>query len=282
MRLELVAAVSAPGGAHRPNDDAYCAGDGFAAVLDGATGLGEPLLDTPSDAAWLAQQGADRLLHHAPFHHGRDLLRTALTEIEARFHAERLRPPQAVYEIPMASMMMVQPVYGPVLEAFWFGDCSALVQRPGEAVEVVGDALGKRTDEVGWAASLAASHGLNPAGNLSRDAFLTPLREHRNRCNGGGGAWVLAPDARCAEHARNFSFTAPARTWLLLATDGFMTLVTDYDRYDGGSLMDAAVTDGLKPLLEELRWVEDADPEGLRYPRFKKSDDATALLLRVS
>jgi len=34
-------------------------------------------------------------------------------------------------------------------------------------------------------------------------------------------------------------------------------------------------------LLEELRAVEREDPEGVRYPRFKTSDDATAVILRV-
>ena len=34
-------------------------------------------------------------------------------------------------------------------------------------------------------------------------------------------------------------------------------------------------------LGEELRAVEASDPEGLRYPRFKRSDDATALLLAL-
>jgi hypothetical protein len=33
--------------------------------------------------------------------------------------------------------------------------------------------------------------------------------------------------------------------------------------------------------MVELRAVEDGDPEGVRFPRFKKSDDATALLVRV-
>jgi hypothetical protein len=30
-----------------------------------------------------------------------------------------------------------------------------------------------------------------------------------------------------------------------------------------------------------LRAIEDKDPEGRKFPRFKKSDDATAVLLRL-
>jgi hypothetical protein len=38
----------------------------------------------------------------------------------------------------------------------------------------------------------------------------------------------------------------------------------------------------LKALGEELRAIEAGDALGDKFPRFKKSDDATALLLRVS
>jgi hypothetical protein len=74
MRLRRLDAITDAGGAGRPNDDAMCVGPGIAAVLDGATGLGSRLLDVPSDAAWVAERGAERLLHHAGAHRGRDLL----------------------------------------------------------------------------------------------------------------------------------------------------------------------------------------------------------------
>jgi hypothetical protein len=35
-------------------------------------------------------------------------------------------------------------------------------------------------------------------------------------------------------------------------------------------------------LGQELRAVEAADPDGRKFARFKKSDDATALLLQVT
>jgi hypothetical protein len=39
--------------------------------------------------------------------------------------------------------------------------------------------------------------------------------------------------------------------------------------------------EGLHGLASRLRAVEAADAAGTRYPRFKRSDDATALWLRV-
>jgi hypothetical protein len=46
-------------------------------------------------------------------------------------------------------------------------------------------------------------------------------------------------------------------------------------------LIATAQTIGLKVLARELRHIEDDDPGGARYPRMKKSDDATALLVKV-
>lgn len=50
---------------------------------------------------------------------------------------------------------------------------------------------------------------------------------------------------------------------------------------DAAELIDAALSSGLEPLARELRRIEtEVDPDGARFPRFKQSDDATALLLR--
>jgi len=99
--------------------------------------------------------------------------------------------------------------------------------------------------------------------------------------NSPDGDWLFAPDIACADHAREARVTALADSPILLASDGFLALATDYGRYSLEALFDAAVKRGLAVLGEELRAVEAADPEGLRYPRFKRSDDATALLLAV-
>ena len=42
-----------------------------------------------------------------------------------------------------------------------------------------------------------------------------------------------------------------------------------------------AIAKGLGLLADELREIEDADPQGHKHPRFKKSDDATAVLLKL-
>ena len=65
----------------------------------------------------------------------------------------------------------------------------------------------------------------------------------------------------------------------LLVSDGYEAAVDDYGLFDGAGLIAAARREVRQP-LDALRAVEAADPECRQYPRFKKSDDATALFVR--
>lgn len=281
MPLRLIEALSAPGVAGKPNDDAYGVADALAVVLDGATSLSdEPLLPGGSDPAWLARLGAERLVAHASLGAEAALAAAAL-DAEQAYERERSRPPAENWEVPFASMMLVEPTAGGSLAAFWFGDCAALIGRPGQAVDVVGEAFGKRAAEAGAAARLAASHGINPAGTVNREQFLPALRSGRARYNTGDGPWIFGPTRHCADKARRGAFAAPPGSLVLLASDGFLALGTDYGLYDADALVAAAKARGLAAMLDELRAIEAGDAEGVRYPRFKTSDDATAVLLEV-
>ena len=90
---------------------------------------------------------------------------------------------------------------------------------------------------------------------------------------------------RCTTSATSVAHatvSAGEGTHLLLASDGLLALATDYGRYDADGLFNAALSKGLAALGEELRAIEESDPEGRKFARLKKSDDATALILRVT
>jgi hypothetical protein len=166
-------------------------------------------------------------------------------------------------------------------EALWFGDCAALALRPGEGVEIVGEAFDKRAAEARRVKLLAEAKGLAPTAGLSRAEYLPYLRASRNKVNTRQGGWLFSPDPRAAGHAGSRRVAAKAGTLVLLATDGFLALASDYGAYDAQGLVEAAQERGLKTLGEELRALEDGDAEGRRFPRLKKSDDATSVLLQV-
>ena len=307
MSLILLDQLSLPGDATKPNEDAFAHLDHAALVLDGATPLGPSLLPGPSDAAWIAQFGARRLAAHlkdgdAP----QDALKHALVDSEKSFTGLTREPIREKWQTPCASMMMLveldrdppppraQRIEGEVvvagprasedrrgtkIEFFWFGDCAAIVEQGGN-IEIVGETLEKRQAEAKRAKMVAQMANMSAASGINRPEIEPLLRAARNRINSGRN-WLFSPDARAAGHVSRHHLSLQKDALLLLASDGFLALVSDYDVYDMQGLMAAAAAKGLAALGAELRTIEDADPLGEKFPRFKKSDDATAVLLRV-
>jgi serine/threonine protein phosphatase PrpC len=279
MTLLLLEQISLPGDPAKMNEDAFASSDKAALVLDGATPLGEPLMPGPSDAAWLAQFGARRLMAHlrdddAPT----DALAHTLADAAKSFAALRRRPVREKWETPCASLMLAAEGDAG-LECLWFGDCTALIQQ-GDACDIIGDAFDRRGQEADSARRMAREKNLVPAHDLNRAAMLDTMRASRNRINSGKN-WLFSPEPRAAVHVSRQVVKAAPGALLLIASDGFLALASDYGAYDAMGLVTAARRKGLAALGEELRAIESADAMGEKFARFKKSDDSTALLLEI-
>jgi hypothetical protein len=147
---------------------------------------------------------------------------------------------------------------------------------------VIGEAFSKRGAEAQRVAKLADAKGLARTAGVRQPEYLSALRAARNHVNTRADRWAFSPDAKCAEFVSTKVVPAVQDTVVLLCSDGFLALATDYARYDCQSLLDACLSRGLRPLCDELRTIEKNDPDGRLYPRFKVSDDATALLMKLS
>ncbi len=279
MSFELLDKLWLPGDPSKPNEDFLAQDKAAALVMDGATPLGDSLMPGASDAAWIAQFGVRRLMAHLGQGNGaRTALRAALADAQKSFEALSRHLPEEMWQTPCASMMLAVPGDSG-MEFLWFGDCAALLKEGDAAVTVVGETFDKRAAEAARARMVAKEKGLSPASGLDRPEFIGALRATRNRVN-SGTYWLFSPDARAASHvSRRIIKVAPGALFLL-ATDGFLALASDYGVYSADSLMDAALSKGLAALGEELRAIEAGDTGGDKFPRFKKSDDATALLLK--
>lgn len=281
MRFEQVGALSLPGNPQKPNEDSYGLATHAACVFDGATGLGELLMPGKSDAQWIANFAARRFCAHAKAGQGeiRDWLRLAAGDAGRSFVALRRRPPRENYEIPYASAVMIA-LDGHLLHILWFGDCALMLRGPHGGFTFIGDTLSKRESERARVEKASRTLNHRPADAILRDEFLPGLRASRNLVNTGED-WLFAPDPASAEHAKSANFEIADGTLLLLASDGFLALASDYQRYSPDELLSAVQEHGLQQIADELRAIEMTDPAGIKYPRFKTSDDATALLLRA-
>lgn len=282
MTFRVLDSVSVPGNPAKANEDAFGAEARAAVVMDGATGLGDNLMPGRSDAAWLATFGARRLMAYVrDGASAREAVAAALFDAQTSFEALRRRPPAETWEMPFSSMMLVAEAPRGI-EALWFGDCAALVKRSDAAAEIVGDALDKREKEAQRVAKLSGKYGLTSASAANRPQFIESLRKGRNHANTVEGTWAFSPDVRAADHVNGKALEAPAGTIVLLCSDGFLALVSDYKAYDAEGLVAACQTKGLAKLVEELRAIEAKDADGIVFPRFKTSDDATALLIQLT
>ncbi|MCB1502214.1 MAG: protein phosphatase 2C domain-containing protein [Bauldia sp.] len=287
ISLDVVQSVTDPGHPGRENEDRAGWNRTAVFVVDGATGLGDPVVRPPrSDAAWLAEHAVGRL--DRGFAAGlttravvRDLNRSAAAAFAEAADIDRIER----YRLPVASFLSVR-VAADGIEAAGLGDC----------VLILRDANGEITRWSGLAAPRAreqssARKALDHAGGFDREGVtirerdtLAALRASRARYNlPGGGLWTLGLEPHAADHLAIVRLDPALPVTGIVCTDGFADLVDNYARYDDGGLIAAAEAKGLDSLLAELRWVEnELDPTGASHPRFKRSDDATAILFRLT
>ncbi|WP_162875660.1 protein phosphatase 2C domain-containing protein [Sphingomonas crusticola] len=272
MHFDLIQSVSLAGSALVPNDDRAGAADTLAWVIDGATDLGPPgLMGARGGAAWLAS-AAQAYLQAATDAPIERLCTDLAANLEAAYAATRTRDPIGRWELPMASMLAVR-LGDSLLESAWLGDCAGLI-RSGDRVTRLGPPRQGKDDEAAMASSLA-QHGL---GNFKRCA---PIVEELRRSRSGPGKRILGVEAETMASVESARIACMAGDELLLMSDGFSALVDAYGLISEAELMAALAEQGLAALAVRLREVEAADAACARFPRFKGSDDATALWLRI-
>lgn len=285
MKLEILDHLSDPGMPGKTNEDSLCMAECMAAVFDGATGLGDATIfpEAGTDAAWIAEFAARRFAAsaHDP---AVDIVRRVAREARAQMalRADPARTPR--YAWPSAGFEMAR-LSGGALELVGLGDCSAYVLAPGGDLSIHSAMPAGREAEMAAARALLDKAGgyQGQEGIVRHGETLEALRRGRERQNTPEGAvWTLGLVEEAAEHVSATALTAQPGMLVLLATDGFTALCEMYRRHSPAGLVEIAARDGLRVLLDELRLVERAlDPQAIRFPRFKRCDDATAMVLRV-
>ena len=282
-QINLLDEISLPGSPERVNEDALGATGTIAFVLDGVTGLADtPLLAGKSDAAWVSGLARDLLLEHGPGRGGdlRGLIKIVAEGIAERFLRERLRAPAEPYEMPWTTLSMIG-IESDTLHIAYLGDSRIVAETVDDEIHNFGTNPTRSAFEQKLSAKVVAGRkGLGV--DVIRATVLPELRRARNMVNTQSGFWLLGADPAAAAHAGVTSLKLSGPATVLLATDGFYALKEDYAVFDDRDLVATGQTLGLANMAAQLRRIEDGDPMGEVYPRMKKSDDATALLVRVS
>ncbi|MGE3930438.1 MAG: protein phosphatase 2C domain-containing protein [Hyphomonadaceae bacterium] len=276
--LTFVEALSLAGDRNKQNDDALGFARGCAWVFDGATDLDDaPLSGAASDASWLAHHASAFFHAEAGKTDPRTLMRAA--SVAAREDFARIADGVAFerWKSPIASVVYcTETARG--LEGVALGDCRVFALGADGAVAEAGPPPAHADHET----ALAATQTDADKPLLARTQTIAMLRTLRASQNQIGGGWTFCLDPHCADHAVAWRLDLARPAHVLLCTDGFAALADRYRAYDGAGLVRAALAKGLHALGEELRAIEAEDAASARHPRFKRSDDATAVLMRLS
>ena len=284
MRLEILDSLTEPAKLGGENEDRIGWNETAAFVIDGATMLGDPVIASPlSDAAWIAQWARARFSAElAPDRSLRDVVRSLCGAARDRFLAVA-DPAVERYRHPSASFQSLRLTNDGV-EVAGLGDCTLFLRDAAGAITRFSGLRGGRSGEQSSARkALTRVGGLNADGEGYRDAeTLTALRASRARHNTEGGVWTLGIHPDAADHVRIELPDLKLPAVGLLCSDGFADSVDNYALCTATGLLARAEGEGLRPLLAEIRRVErETDPDGMQFPRYKRSDDASAILVKL-
>lgn len=264
----LVQLATIPGRHDRPNEDFPAALPDCAVLLDGAGGPAEMPTGCVHGTDWYVRQLGTRLLDgmgRQPEKALADLLADGISAVAAR-HAGTcdLSDPGT----PSTTVVMAR-LHPDAVEYLVLGDSTLLVDRDGREPVVITD---QRIEEVAVAEQEAMK--ALPTGTAehfaARVRFVGRQRELRNR---PGGYWITSTDPAAAAEA--FTGTVPVggpRTVALL-TDG-ATRFIEFSLGSWRDLLEVLDREGIAAVFGRIRDAEAGDPDGVRWPRAKRHDDA--------
>jgi hypothetical protein len=277
--LTVLDALSVAGSRAKHNDDAFGVTQRRAFVLDGATDLHEPpVMEAASDAGWIARFAAN-VFAQGDALEARALIRRAMAQARAAFEARAPRPEPPTWSWPITTALIATQT-SDGLEIADIGDsCCFTLDASGEGARHGGNPKGRKEEAAAAAAKAQTSAA---SGDFYKsDAALALLRADRASFYDPGPPAVLGVVAASADLVRVKPVALAPGGYALLCTDGFSALSDVYGAYDAAGLVRAALDKGLAALAVELRAIEADDGEGKAHPRWKRSDDATALLVRL-
>jgi hypothetical protein len=271
-----VSFASWPGSLSKSNEDFVAASPSVAVILDGLSApppLGTGCLHgTP----WFVAQLGTRVMSAAttacdePLE---DLVATAITTV-ADSHAQTcdLEHPGT----PSSSLAVLRE-QDQRIEYLLLFDSVIVLDGP-SGLTVVTD---RRIDAVARQEDLATrAHPIgSPAHQGSVQELVAAQRRHRNQTH---GYWVAGAKPAAAYKAVSGSQPHDQVRRAALLSDGVSCLVEMYELVDWPELLGIMQQHGPTHAISRVREAEDTDPIGTRWPRYKRSDDATAAFCLLS
>lgn len=267
----MIVSDSRPGST-RASEDWVGATDRVCVVLDGLTapdGVGGCIHGTP----WYVSRLGHHILTAASDQTVslRSAVRSAIVRVSAEHdHTCDLSDPGT----PSSTVAVVR-LGAEHIDALVLADSPVVVDLP-HGIDVVTDQSVDTVAQDERAAALAAPTG-SPEQARALAALVHAQRQVRNRAC---GYWIAGANPDAADHSVTRSWPRQDVQRLAAMTDGVSCLVETYQAMGWGDLLDAA-HQRISSVIDLVRHLEESDPDGARWPRYKKSDDATIAYINL-
>jgi Protein phosphatase 2C len=252
------------------NEDFIAATASVAVVIDGASVPPELGTGCGHGTAWFARQLGTQLLALLSTEANRspaDNLAQAITAVAA-LHAGTCDLGHPGSPSATVAILREQP---DAVDYLVLGDTTILLEEP-TGIRVITD---DRLEHVA-----AVQHGaMHQHATGSADharSFAELVAEQRRHRNHPDGFWVASTDPDAAQHALadTVARNGPRRAAVL--SDGATRLVDRFGLLDWPSFLNTLAEQGPGAIISQVRAAEDSDPDGRRWPRGKRHDDASA------
>ncbi|WP_253879567.1 protein phosphatase 2C domain-containing protein [Actinomadura rupiterrae] len=255
----------------RPNEDYVLATPDVVVLLDGSGVPPSAETGCRHGLPWFVRTLANSMIGTAQ-QTDNSLARALKQAIEltALAHADTCDPNHPVS--PSSTVVAVRR-HDENLEWLVLGD-SFLVMRGRAQIEVITDQRLKH-GAVKQRSALRRADGRNPE---LWNALVTEERRLRNHPD---GYWIAAGEPEAADHALTGIVPLADLTHALLFSDGGARPVDPFGVVTWDECFHDLAQNGPAAWLRRLREIENSDPDRTRWPRSKRHDDATAVLISL-
>jgi hypothetical protein len=270
-----ISIATQPGSTTRPNEDFVAAYTAAAVVLDGLTAPPELGTGCRHGTPWYVRWLGARIIEGistSPSAGLQEILSDAITEV-AKSHADTcdLEHPGT----PSSTVAIMRERSDSVDYLVLFD--SVIVLELGAELAVLSDdriAAFAQSERVA-----TRQHAIGSAEHAEAVRQLVAAeRRHRNQPE---GYWVAGATPESARHAIVGSVKRDDVVRAALLTDGASCLADAYAMCDWSGLLDLLDQRGPAELIAQVRKAEESDPRGMRWPRYKQSDDASVAFCRL-
>lgn len=270
-----VALASQPGSSSRPNEDFAAATPSVAVLLDGLTAPAELGTGCIHGTPWYVAQLGTRVLQAATTSPGLSLTEMTADAIATTAAVHRSTCDLAHPGTPCSTLALLRETGNSLDYLVLFDSVLVLDRRSGP--QVITDDRILQVAQAERAETRQHAIGTDEH-TRSVKRLVAAERQHRNQ---PGGYWVAGSDPVAAQYAVTGSRPRDDVDRAALLSDGASCLVDTYTTITWTDALDMLADTGPSALVSRVRDLEATDPDGHQWPRYKRSDDATAIYCQL-